>query len=137
MADHVWFPFVVVFTLTWPFFDGLTMVMWVWSRRVDPALASDFGPNQHDNPLACPARAKLQGLPPVCLTIPECDVLTEQGLQMADRLKAAGVDTNLTVYPGATHSFIEAMSIAPVADRAISDGARWLREKLGSSARKG
>jgi acetyl esterase/lipase len=105
-------------------------IKWFWNHYTG-------GVNLHDNPLACPARAKLEGLPPVCLTIPECDVLTEQCLQMADRLKAAGVDTSPTVYAGATHSFIEAMSIAPVADRAISDGARWLREKLGSAARNG
>ena len=46
-------------------------------------------------------------------------------------LRAAGVVVSLTVYPGATHSFIEAVSIAKVADRAIGDGARWLRETLG------
>jgi acetyl esterase/lipase len=83
------------------------------------------------NPLACPIRARLEGLPPVCLTIPECDVLTEQSLEMAERLRAAGVAVRLTVYPGATHSFIESVSIAKVADRAIGDGARWLRETLG------
>jgi acetyl esterase len=105
-------------------------IKWFWNHYTG-------GVSQHDNPLACPARARLEGLPPVCMTIPECDVLTEQCLQMVDRLEAAGVDTSATVYPGATHSFIEAVSIAPVADRAISDGARWLREKLGSSARKG
>jgi acetyl esterase/lipase len=83
-----------------------------------------------DNPLAMPIRAMLEGLPPVCLTIPECDVLTEQSYRMADRLRAANVKTAFHLYPGATHSFIEAMSIAPVADRAIDDGARWLRETL-------
>ena len=85
-----------------------------------------------DNPLACPLRARLEGLPPVCLTIPECDVLTEQSLDMAERMRAAGVAVSVTVYPGATHSFIEAVSIAPLADRAIGDGARWLGETLGS-----
>ena len=90
------------------------------------------GADLHDDPLACPARAKLEGLPPTCLTVPECDVLTEQSLEMATRMRAAGVQVDLTVYPGATHSFIEAMSIASVADRAISDGARWLRETLGT-----
>ena len=34
-----------------------------------------------DNPLACPMRAGLEGLPPICMTIPECDVLTEQSLR--------------------------------------------------------
>jgi acetyl esterase len=86
--------------------------------------------NIRDNPLACPIRARLDGLPPVCLTIPECDVLTEQSLVMAERLRAASVPVALTVYPGATHSFIEAVSISPLADRAIGDGARWVHDIL-------
>jgi len=86
-----------------------------------------------NDPHAMPMRASLEGLPPVCMTIPACDVLTEQSHQMADRLRAAGVEVAMTVYPGATHSFIEAVSIAPVADRAIEDGARWVRRTLGAA----
>jgi acetyl esterase len=93
------------------------------------------GVDLRDEPLAMPLRARLERLPPMCLTIPECDVLTEQSYQMAERLRAAGVPTAFHVYPGATHSFIEAMSIAPVADRAIDDGARWLRETLHAGPR--
>ncbi|HWJ04350.1 MAG TPA: alpha/beta hydrolase fold domain-containing protein [Steroidobacteraceae bacterium] len=88
------------------------------------------GADLRNEPLAMPLRARLEGLPPMCLTIPECDVLTEQSHQMAARLRAAGVPVALNVYAGATHSFIEAVSIAPVADRAIGDGARWLRDTL-------
>ena len=87
-----------------------------------------------DNPLATPMCARLESLPPVCMTIPECDVLTEQSHVMADRLRAANVPLQFDVYHGATHSFIEAVSIAPVADRAITDGARWLRATLGVPA---
>jgi acetyl esterase len=87
-----------------------------------------------NEPLACPLRARFEGLPPVCLTVPECDVLTEQSLEASERLRAAGVNVDLTVYPGATHSFIEAMSVAAVADRAISDGARWLVRTLSARA---
>jgi acetyl esterase len=79
---------------------------------------------------ATPMIARLEGLPPICMTVPECDVLTEQSHDMADRLRAAGVPLQFDVYRGATHSFIEAMSIAPLADRAIADGARWLRATL-------
>ena len=82
------------------------------------------------NPLACPVHARLEGLPPVCMTIAGCDILADQGLDMARRLRAAGVPVEATVYPGATHSFIEAVSIAPLADRAVGDGARWLRAAL-------
>ena len=89
------------------------------------------GVDVSNDPHAMPMRASLEGLPPVCMTIPACDVLTEQSHQMAGRLRAAGVDVAMTVYPGATHSFVEAVSIAPVADRAIEDGARWVRRTLG------
>ena len=85
------------------------------------------------NPLACAIHGRLEGLPPVCMTIPECDVLTDTSVLMAGKLRAAGVRVDLTLYEGATHSFIEAMSIAPIADRAIEDGARWLRATLGAA----
>lgn len=91
-----------------------------WSRYLrDPKEAS--------NPLASPALARLEGLPPVHLTIPECDVLTEQSLAMIDRLRAAGVPVDFKLYAGATHSFLEAVSVARVADRALDDGAAWLK----------
>src|SRR6266403_441363 len=40
-------------------------------------------PDDERNPLACPLSAELTGLPPVLLTIAECDVLGEQNLAMA------------------------------------------------------
>ena len=87
--------------------------------------------SQRDDPLVCPIRADLAGLPPVCLTIAQHDVLAEQGRALAVRLAAAGVPVEATLYPGATHSFIEAVAIAPLAQRAIGDGAEWLAERLG------
>lgn len=83
------------------------------------------------DPFACPIRADLRDFPPVFLVIPECDLLAEQSIAMGARLKAAGGDVTATVYAGATHSFLEAMSIAEVARRAIRDGAAFVRARLG------
>lgn len=91
-------------------------------------------PGDVENPLVCPLRARLEGLPPAFLTIPECDVLTEQSLRMAERLREAGVTVRAEVYAGATHSFLEAVSISALADRALEDGSRWLREILAAPA---
>jgi acetyl esterase len=83
-----------------------------------------------EDPLACPLFAALQGLPPAFLAIAECDILAEQNVEMARRLQAAGVPTQGVVYPGASHSFIEAMSIAAVSDQALADASGWLRQVL-------
>jgi acetyl esterase len=86
--------------------------------------------SQRDDPLACPILADLARLPPVCITIAERDLLAEQCRDLAVRLAAADVPVETTVYPGATHSFIEAVSISPLAERAIADGAAFLARRL-------
>src|SRR5688500_6931710 len=82
------------------------------------------------NPLACPILADLDGLPPLFLTVPECDLLTEQSLHLAERLREADVPVRVEIYAGACHSFLEAVSIAPIAARAFDDAAGWLRSIL-------
>jgi acetyl esterase len=91
-------------------------------------------PDDARDPLAAPLRAHLQGLPPALLISAQCDVLAEQSIAFAERLRAAGVAVAHNEYPGATHSFLEAVSIAAVARRALSDGAAWLCERLGPAA---
>lgn len=88
------------------------------------------GEDRSPDPLARPLHADLAGLPPVFLCIAECDILADENREMARRLAAAGVDVTAEVYQGATHSFLEAVSISPLADRALADGAGWLREVL-------
>ncbi|WP_332769481.1 alpha/beta hydrolase fold domain-containing protein [Phenylobacterium sp.] len=90
------------------------------------------GPADRQNPLAIPLLADLRGLPPAFLAIPECDILTEQSHAMARRLREAAVPVEDVIYPGATHSFLEAVSISPLAARALQDGADWLRRVLAS-----
>jgi len=89
-------------------------------------------PKDAENPLANPARADLTGLPPVFLAIPECDLLTGQGLSIAERFEAAGVPVRAETYVGACHSFLEAVSIAPIADRALAETSAWLAETLAA-----
>jgi acetyl esterase len=79
------------------------------------------------SPLACPLRARLQGLPPAYLAVAECDVLYDENIEMIRRLKAAGVAVTANIYSGASHSFLEAVSISRLAERAFDDAATWLR----------
>ena len=84
------------------------------------------------DPLAVPARADLHGLPPAFFTVPECDILAEQSEALCRRMAEAGVKARAVTYRGATHSFLEAVSISPLAARALQDGADWLRETLAA-----
>lgn len=85
--------------------------------------------NRRD-PLAVPMHASLHGLPPAFLVLAERDVLAEQSVRMADALREQGSQAELGRYPGASHSFLEAMSVSPLAQQAIADGADWLRRRL-------
>ena len=82
------------------------------------------------DPLAVPLLADCADLPPTFLVVAECDILADEDHAMADRLATAGADVTAQVYPGATHSFLEAVSISALADRAIGDGAAFVRQRL-------
>jgi acetyl esterase len=85
------------------------------------------------DPLAAPIVAGLAGLPPAFFAITELDVLRDENLRMAERLRDAQVDVTQVVYPGTVHSFLEAVSIAAVSNTALDDTSTWLRTQLASS----
>jgi acetyl esterase len=80
-----------------------------------------------DDPLAVPLKARLAGLPRCCLVVPECDVLRDDSLALADRLRDAGVPVALQRHPGAVHSFLEAVSMSETAERGLAQSSAWLR----------
>ena len=84
-----------------------------------------------ESPLATPLRARLEGLPPAFLCIAQCDILADENRELARRLVAAGVATTVRDYPGATHSFLEAVSISGLAQRALDEAAAWLAGSFG------
>lgn len=87
-------------------------------------------PADLSDPAAAPLSADLAGLPPAFLAIAECDILLDANRLIAERLAAAGVAVEARVYPGATHSFLEAVSISSLADRALTEASAWLAARL-------
>lgn len=88
------------------------------------------GEADYADPLAAPLRADLSGLPPAFLCIAACDILVDGNLAMAASLRAAGVDVTTRLHEGASHSFLEAVSISPLADLAFTEAAVWLSRHL-------
>jgi acetyl esterase len=104
---------------------GLSTHMMVWFRWHYLRSVEDA-----NNPLASPLRANLKGLPPAFMVITELDVLYDNNIKMAEALRGAGVAVEANVYPGTVHSFLEAVSIADVSDRALQETAVWLQRLL-------
>ncbi len=100
---------------------GRDEMRWFWDRYLGDPRATD------GDPLAMPLKARLAGLPRCCLVVPECDVLRDNSLTLAARLREAGVPTALQRHPGAVHSFLEAISFSEAAEAALAQSSAWLR----------
>jgi triacylglycerol lipase len=84
------------------------------------------------SPYAAAARATdLAGLPPAYIAVGALDLFLEEDMAYAARLAAAGVPTELHVYPGAYHAF-DYNPEADVAIRAEADKRRALRRAFAS-----
>lgn len=76
--------------------------------------------NPESSPIFYPAES-FKNVPPAFVACGECDVLRTEGEQYADKLKQAGVSTNLTIYPGMPHP-VMAM------DDCLTQGKRLVKE---------
>lgn len=78
------------------------------------------------NPLACPLRADLHGMPPTFVQLAELDVLRDEGEALATRLQDAGVPATLEIVPGVIHGFLRSSARVTKARDAIASAGRWL-----------
>jgi acetyl esterase len=69
----------------------------------------------------------VDGLAPAWFGLAECDPLVDEGLQYADKLRAAGVPVDLEIYRGVTHEFIKMGRAIPEALKCHLDAARALK----------
>ena len=83
------------------------------------------------HPLAAPLRANLAGLPPVLVQLAELDVLRSEGEALAEKLRAAGVDVDLRLFPGVVHGFLRATGSVGKARDAVAHAGDWLRRVSG------
>lgn len=95
-----------------------------WRNYVDE-------PAQLSDPLVAPLLADLHDLPPAFIAIAECDILADCNVAFGQALAGAGVPVEAVTYRGATHSFLEAVAIAPLAAKALEDQATWIRKATG------
>lgn len=105
---------------------GLSTEMMVWYRQhylngqpVSPA-----------DPRVSPLHADLRGLPPIYLNAAGLDCLRDDSVEMAQRLAAAGVPHQFTMFEGVNHGFMQMSSELPEAMDAFRDAAAFVRVRF-------
>ncbi len=71
-----------------------------------------------------------RGLPPAYLLTAGCDPLHDEGIQYAEKLRAAGVPVTVIDYPDLVHDFIYLHGILPQAGEALRAAAAALKAAL-------
>jgi acetyl esterase/lipase len=107
----------------------------VWSRAANDlgwrAYLGDLAGTDDIPPYAAPARvADVAGLPPAWIGVGTLDVFRDEDITYASRLLAAGIPTELHVYPGAVHGFEMIVPTAGVAQACQRDITQGLRRAL-------
>jgi len=84
----------------------------------------------HDDPRLNQLSADLTGLPPAFIGAAEMDPLCDNSPALSLALRAAGVATELHVYPGVVHGFLQMTRMVTVAREALDDAASAVRRGL-------
>ena len=74
--------------------DGLLWMARMYLNGKDPK-----------TPLAAPLHADLKGLPPVLVQVGTAETLLDDGIRIAEKMHAAGVDARLAIWPNMLHVF--------------------------------
>ena len=74
---------------------------------------------------------RLRRLPPTLIVLAERDPLRSQGEQLAEQMRAAGVDVTATLYAGVMHEFFGAAGVLDEAERAQREAAELFLRGFG------
>jgi len=81
-------------------------------------------------PLASPLFADLRGLPPLLIQVGSEEVLLDDATQLAERARAAGVDTTLEVWDQMVHVWHWFLPLLDEAEEAIGTIGRFARARM-------
>lgn len=103
-----------------------------WDRRANVEAWEWFLAGQEPDGYAAPLHADdLSGLPPTFIDVGTADLFRDENLALAQRLLAAGVSTELHVYPGVYHAAEHYAPDAEAAQHMWTLRFRALRKALG------
>ena len=88
------------------------------------------------DPRISPLFAGFEGAPPVYLQVSETEILRDDALRMADRLKEQGVDVQVDTWPDTPHVWHLFLGWIPEADEALGGVAEFTQNCFKSAPRQ-
>lgn len=116
----------------------------VRNDRADPMLRSDclkpfaaqyLGGADCRNPYASPLYGDMRGLPPTLLQVGSDEILRDDSVRMAARMRKAGCAVTLEVWPRMPHVWHAFAPIMPEAGRAIARVGAFIGEAIEAGSR--
>lgn len=113
---------------------------YVSHRKLDPTMSRDglrraaaqyIGERDPRQPLASPLFADLRGLPPLLIHAGGNEIMLDDSRVLAERARAAGVETTLRIFDGMWHVHHHAAPEVPEAHAAMNDIAAFIRAQFG------
>jgi monoterpene epsilon-lactone hydrolase len=86
-----------------------------------------LGDTDPRNPLASPLYADLTGLPPLLIHVGEDETLLDDSTRLAERARAAGVSTELKIWPVVPHAWQIAAHLIPEGRQSLREAGAFLR----------
>jgi acetyl esterase/lipase len=82
------------------------------------------------NPHCSPLYGDPCGLPPTLIVVGEDEVLRDDAVRMAERMRAAGCDVTLEVWPRMYHSWEMLVRLLPEAKAAVARTCAFVNERI-------
>jgi acetyl esterase/lipase len=104
----------------------------MFDARMIPTVSPLYCPDTDPaDPFISPYRGDVSGLPPTLFHCSRDELLRDDSIRMAEKMKAAGVDTTIEVWPGVFHVWQVTADVLPEAKKAVANIVNFLKERLG------
>lgn len=107
---------------------------WLKPASVAPGAALYHGQYASNDPLISPLYGDLKGLPPILIHVGDWEILLDDSLRMAEKIRQAGGTVELEVWPGMWHVFHAFKGLTPESAAANEKMGQFIQRHLYQAA---
>lgn len=99
------------------------------TKNVLVAYGQLYAKNDINNPYASPSNADVKGLPPICIHVSDAEILLDDSLIFAEKLKEQNIEHELKIYKNTLHVWQAYGVILPEAKRSLKEFGQFIKSK--------